>query len=94
MIRDPVQLQSHYCPRCGVQNDMVTPVGRNDHPKPGDFSICYYCACLLQFDENLKLIALTEKELIELGKQEPDAIAHLIACQIKILSIQTGQERN
>jgi hypothetical protein len=38
------------CPVCNKQLDASTPVGHRAKPKPGDGSVCIYCATILVFD--------------------------------------------
>jgi hypothetical protein len=55
-VRVPIQL----CPKCGATLSGATSAdaGRAIRPKPGDVTVCMYCAQLLMFGEGLSLVAL------------------------------------
>jgi hypothetical protein len=62
------RLDDDNCPKCGYNLSAATSdVGAT--PEPGDYSICIECYAFLRFDDNLKLIALTEEELDELPQE-------------------------
>ncbi len=64
-----------HCPYCNTALNTVTSIGKtNIKPKNGDSSLCHHCASILKFDHNLKLIAMTTKEIANL---EPDHLAFL-----------------
>lgn len=51
-----------FCPYCLSElNRAVATFGTNA-PKPGDFTICVYCAEVLEFDEKLKPVRPTNLE--------------------------------
>jgi hypothetical protein len=59
-----------YCPKCNTQlNGASDPIGEAV-PKPGDLSVCIYCAELLVFNTDMTLRSLAFKEMLEL----PDAV--------------------
>jgi hypothetical protein len=40
------------CPSCSAKIDMATPIGGGEaQPKPGDFTICLYCAAMLRVND-------------------------------------------
>lgn len=56
-----------FCPCCGHTLDCATPVdGVMTPPQEGDLSVCINCATPLQFDANLKLVALSDDEMAQL----------------------------
>lgn len=59
--------ESH-CPTCAKLLDSATSVSDASTPEPGDLSICFYCATLLTFDDNLVLQALGEDAFATLGE--------------------------
>ena len=59
------RLPSSACPGCGTKVDCSTHFG-DRRPEPGDVSICFYCASLLQFNNSLHLEAISEEELSRL----------------------------
>jgi hypothetical protein len=71
--RDPREgVQPCHCPHCGQELDAATDTFRvGARPKPGDISVCLYCAAILQFNAALQLEAVTGDELI-LVKANPD----------------------
>lgn len=54
------------CPWCRTKLDAASdPVG-DATPKPGDLSVCINCAAMLTFGDDLKLRALSAKEIAAL----------------------------
>lgn len=56
-----VHLAEDRCPYCGGLLDAATDPrpGSKRHPKPGDVSICFYCAKWVQFDPDMRLVRPT-----------------------------------
>ncbi len=56
------------CPCCGARLDLAEDAceGKAQAPLPGDFSLCSYCAELLQFKEGGTLEQASIKSLMEL----------------------------
>lgn len=49
------------CPNCKVEVDKSTDlVAPERRPVPGDFCICFYCFCILKFDDLLQLVICNE----------------------------------
>ena len=50
------------CPACGALLNEATGVTTDDRPKPGDVTICFYCAAALRFapDMSLRVASLDE----------------------------------
>ena len=42
------------CPGCGAVLDACCSTGETRDPRPGDYSVCTYCAAVLQFDDEMK----------------------------------------
>lgn len=63
------------CPHCKeILDGFTDPSGKNV-PKPGDISICAYCAEVLEFDSEMKLIPIREEtvkfvDLLEIQKAQ------------------------
>ena len=54
------------CPKCGVQHDAATASdGSGIGPVKGDLSICVDCGSINVFDDDLKLVTITEEQLSE-----------------------------
>lgn len=62
------RLEDDNCPNCGHTLSAATS-DINATPESGDCSICIECYTFLQFDDNLKLLALTEDEIDELPQE-------------------------
>ena len=53
------------CPACGHRITAASHIDGNMTPKPGDLTVCLYCATLLVFADGLSLRNLTDAEMIE-----------------------------
>lgn len=62
---DETTLPASSCPECGKNLDVTEGTGK---PKPGDFTLCAYCASVNTFDEDLKIRALTDEEVEEVAQ--------------------------
>jgi hypothetical protein len=55
------------CPCCGKKLDGATSLDNQPVlPSKGDLSICFYCATVSIFDENLNIKQLTKEEFSQL----------------------------
>lgn len=54
------------CPVCGTKLDAVTSIESMAKPNVGDITVCIKCAAVLRFDGELRLRAMTEREIREL----------------------------
>ena len=55
------------CPSCGENNNGALPATEDERaPEPGDFSICAYCAAILEFDDGLRSRLLSTEAFLEL----------------------------
>lgn len=67
------------CPICFHELDSATDIVGNDKPKPGDLSVCLYCAELLVFDDALRHVSLDENGGLE--SLEPEERRLLLLAQ-------------
>lgn len=75
------KMPEDYCPTCNERLDGVTSLDANGMPDVGDISLCAYCGELLEFDEDMKLVLLTEEQWDELpqhSKNEMIKIQELV----------------
>lgn len=54
------------CPSCGQEIGGTVPIAHEQLPNPGDIAMCLRCGDYSQYDERLKLRALTAKEYMAL----------------------------
>lgn len=50
------------CPWCGALLDCATPLQPGSAPKPGDFTLCIYCATALRFTDDLSVRRLLPED--------------------------------
>lgn len=68
-----------YCPQCGkLINGAISIDSSVAKPRSGDFSICVFCAQMLRFDDNLKLIELTQNEFNKLDNETKQTVESAI----------------
>ena len=76
------------CPYCGKKLDAVTGVGAPDQvdeaPDPGSLSVCIECAHILVFDDNLRLRKPFNGELVQIGKEDPEALRTIMMASVSI----------
>ena len=73
------------CIKCGSDLDGFTSVGEEAQPADGDISICFYCASIGKYVDNVtKLEALSETELEKIKQDEPEAYIQLMRISNKI----------
>jgi hypothetical protein len=59
------------CPACGKTIGLVTdPLGREVVPKTGNFSICWGCEALLQYNSELVLLLADENFLSDKKRED------------------------
>ncbi len=61
------ELSEDKCPSCAGPLSACTDVNNPDNvtlAKPGDLTVCVYCAAVLQFDEDLKHV-VADSEILE-----------------------------
>ena len=72
-----MRLNENRCPNCDHLIDGVRDPSSgvpDCTPNIGDVSVCAYCGEILEFDENLKSIKVTEKTLSEFTSEQLDNI--------------------
>ena len=89
MIGNAYQIEPSGCPVCFRKLDGTTCLTADAKPKSGDVSVCFYCASLLEYDENLNVIKMTEKTMRELDLDTQAQLLNAI-CAIR-LSKQKGK---
>jgi hypothetical protein len=80
------------CPSCGKKIDAATHLEEHVRPKPGDFTVCFGCAVLLRFDQNLRPGPLDEKDLAALDNS-PELCREIARLQMLIRSSQRSRAR-
>lgn len=65
MKRETKTAESH-CLYCNKLFDRCTSVEDEKAPKPGDLTCCIRCGCVMAFDKDMRVRAITEEELQEL----------------------------
>lgn len=65
------------CPNCDKHLDRSTGAGHGQAPKPGDLSICYYCAVLSVFTDELGLRRVTLEEWVDLPPRERTLVLNI-----------------
>lgn len=58
------------CPVCFHRLDAAACIEEDAHPKPGDLTVCFYCATLLRFDDQLRHVKLEHGEFSQLAPLE------------------------
>lgn len=80
------------CPTCGEYLDGATSLENRPPPKPKDLSVCFYCAELLEFDEDLTLVSLSEDKLSYLKEKEKESYDELMKVVRHIKSFRWEEE--
>jgi hypothetical protein len=65
------------CPRCLEQLDAAGPHDPRwkAPPRPGDFTVCLYCASVLRYTETMGLVRLTPADIARLpGAEREDVL--------------------
>ena len=66
------------CPCCGKLLDAVTNADGGDSlPEPGCISVCIECQAILEFDDEMQLVLLTEKTKAELDDDTIDMLEQI-----------------
>jgi hypothetical protein len=77
------------CPNCGYEIHMHSNTKEDESgPAPNNLSLCYQCLTLIKFDNDLKLVKLTEDEY----KQIP--VETLSEVKLLIQQIQAKKNLN
>jgi hypothetical protein len=76
-----------YCTTCKKLQDAHKSLDTDAVPRPGDLSICLYCATLSKFDEDLNLIPLTPQELEDIKSTDAGAYQVMMKAAIHITQL-------
>lgn len=79
-----------HCPNCLGPLTKATNAtqGDDDPPKPGDVTICFHCAAVLTFLDNLQLTIFPELEIEKLSDGERKAIR---SARTTVLAMMEGR---
>lgn len=55
------------CLDCGKLLDMASGAGHRHKPRPGAITICFDCGHIMAFAADLRLRALTDREMVEIA---------------------------
>jgi hypothetical protein len=61
------------CPHCNKPLDAGSGAGHNGRPRPGDLTVCAYCAEPSRFGPDLALVKLDTLELQRMAREDPAA---------------------
>lgn len=64
------------CPVCKKTLNAVTSIGEMYSPKPGDVSLCTGCGVILEFDDQLKYMLVSDTAIQDL---DPETLEQLMA---------------
>jgi len=66
-----IRLREDRCPYCGEVVDSASTL-KDDVPlaTPGDMSVCFYCAEVMQFGADFKLKKMSTREIAALSAEE------------------------
>ena len=70
----PVKTGGNLCPKCGATLDAASGVSGALHPKPGDMSICLYCAAALVYEDAMTSRLMTAEEFMALPIDHQDML--------------------
>ena len=74
------KVKENYCPTCNEKLDAADSMELVwEPPSSGDLSICFYCATICMFDDDLTLVIPTQKEMDELPRETVIELANAIA---------------
>lgn len=77
------------CPYCDKPLDAASAPGRG--PKRGDVSVCIFCAGVMQFDAELRLVRLSSAELREINRDNPRLAAQLVLMRFAVRELDRRQ---
>jgi hypothetical protein len=63
-----------FCPSCGSRANAATGVDHEKKPKPEDFSICFACGAINQFDQQLILRTCSQEVLDKLEPSDREKL--------------------
>lgn len=76
------KMGNDYCPCCKALLDAASPAEGNKVPMPGDITICFYCAEVLMFSDDMELIKCPEV-IIETLSEETQVQIFIVTETIK-----------
>lgn len=77
------------CPVCGYIHDIHTDVDNEDaKPKPLDYSICFNCFSICQFDIHLDIVKLTDVQLRNLKSTDPETYNKLFQIRQNLILLK------
>jgi len=85
-----------YCEYCERTSDAMTALAGKEAPKPGDFTICVYCATILVLKDSKWRLA-TNEDLIQFYQTDPESfkvlqMAHeIISQRVSPFSSEIGE---
>ena len=71
------------CHSCFKLYEAHSDLNGESKPQPGDFSICIGCGAFSKFDDDMKLVALTETDM-QLLEKEPEMLMQMQQCAFLI----------
>lgn len=68
MDQEGKRVPSAPCPTCGKKLDAATCMSSDAQPRPGDYTVCLYCANVLRFRDGMKLAVLSLEDAEDLAR--------------------------
>jgi len=91
-IRDAVRLEPCSCPYCGYEVDSHTTVSSEQTlPEKDDLSVCFNCANICKYDQDLKLIPFTEEDVLNTDSETLETLKNVVE---KIKNYRDKPEKN
>jgi len=79
---------------CGAAVDGFSGVNKDERPEDGDISICFYCAGIGKYAENLtKINTMTEEELKSFSQEEPELYVQVMITQKRIKNLIYSRDK-
>lgn len=82
-----VRMGGSRCPKCHKLLDAHTGIS-GTVPKPGDITICFYCGCILVFNEEKELIIADPVVLDKIKESEPDIFNLIVSSSNFIINLR------
>lgn len=60
---------------------------KNVAPKPGDLTVCRFCAAVLVYRRDLRVRMMTDREAMVLGRTEPETLQKILRTVANITHI-------
>ena len=84
------RLPKTHCLACGYQVDAASPVDGTGTPEPGSISVCFKCAAVAKYGDDLTIVPL-QPEDIEGITSDPGFCGQLVRTQRAILAFHAQQ---